>query len=152
MRDDNSLAHETEMEFAAKHLERMKRLGLQPRDRVLVAIPMSEHGWFELMEACIFTGADFILADPSANASSLAKTIIQEKATVIATTPEMWTQILQQLHSGTTTSARIDTAADDGPKEPDLQYNLNTAAYSKSMIDEDYAAYRLSPAVKNCAQ
>jgi hypothetical protein len=140
------------MEFATKHRERMKRLGLKNGDRVLVAIPMSEHGWFELMEACIFTGADFILADPSAHASSLAKTIIQEKATVIATTPEMWTLIFQQLHGVTTTSACIDTAADDGHKEPDLQYSLNTAAYSKSMIGEDYAAYRLAPAVKNCAQ
>jgi hypothetical protein len=49
---------------------------------VLVGIPMSEKSWLEVIDACIYTGADFVMIDPISEATSLAEIIKREKVTV----------------------------------------------------------------------
>jgi hypothetical protein len=69
---------------------------------VLVGIPMSEKSWLdwlEVIDACIYTGADFVMIDPISEATSLAEIIKREKVTVVATTMQIWTHIYRQLNA-----------------------------------------------------
>jgi acyl-CoA synthetase (AMP-forming)/AMP-acid ligase II len=93
------LFDETEFDFAANHLNRIKSLSIKQQDVVLVAIPMSEKSWLEVIDACIYTGADFVMIDPISEATSLAEIIKREKVTVVATTMQIWTHIYRQLNA-----------------------------------------------------
>lgn len=77
----------------------IKNLEIKADDVVLVAIPMREHTWLEVIDACIKMGSDFIMVDPVAEAASLAETIAREKVTVLATTPQAWSYIYRQLNT-----------------------------------------------------
>jgi acyl-coenzyme A synthetase/AMP-(fatty) acid ligase len=81
------------------HLNRIKSLSIKQQDVVLVAIPMSEKNWLEVIDACIYTGADFVMIDPISEATSLAEIIKREKVTVVATTMQIWTHIYRQLNA-----------------------------------------------------
>lgn len=96
---DSQVFSETELAFAESHLNRIKRLSIKAEDVVLVAIPMRESTWLEVIDACIYAGADFIMIDPVAEAVSLAETIERKKVNVVAATPRVWSHIHRQLNS-----------------------------------------------------
>lgn len=73
------------------------KLPVDSADVVLVALPMRETSWLEVVEAAIVAGADFILADEKQTPAQLAEQAARQNATVIAATERMWKDICEQL-------------------------------------------------------
>jgi hypothetical protein len=111
-----------EYAFAATHLKRIKNLGIRSQDVVLVAIPMRENSWLEVIEAWIYVGADFVLTDPALTDAGLIEMIREEKVTVLATTPPLWKHLPAGSNAlpGDAKSIRVIIFNDSG--EPNSRY------------------------------
>lgn len=128
---DGRVFGDAEFDLTETHLSRIQNLEIETKDVVLVAIPMRESTWLEVIDACINAGTDFIMIDPVAEAASLAETIEREKVTVVATTPRVWGHIYRQLntHSSEIKSLRIIRYNDRG--EPEFPVLLIPAVLNK---------------------
>ncbi len=89
-------------EFAEHHNHYARMLPIESTDVLLVALPMSEISWLALVEAAIFSGADFILVDENQTPVQLAEQVVSEDATIIAATDRMWKDICEQLSNNVT--------------------------------------------------
>lgn len=106
---DGRVFDEAELYFTETHLNHIQNLEIKTEDVVLVAIPMRENTWLEVIDACIKEGIDFIMVDPVMENASLAETIEREKVNVVATTSRLWSEIYQELNAnpGNVKSMRV---------------------------------------------
>lgn len=105
---------EAELGFAREHLGRIKRLQIAADDVVLVAIPMREPQWLEVVDACIFRGADFVLPNSETDLSALGAMVQEENITAIAVTPAQWELVQPSLMPYLSDSSRIRVVVAEG--------------------------------------
>ncbi|NIV03706.1 MAG: hypothetical protein GWN59_03515 [Calditrichae bacterium] len=87
-------------------MERIEKHPITRHEIVLIAVPLSNDNWVEVVDACIYTDARFIISGFEIDATSLATTIIQEGVTIVATTSQVWLQIYHEL--STVPDFRVD--------------------------------------------
>lgn len=110
----SAVFEDAELIFAREHLARIKRLEISADDMVLVAVPMRDPQWLEVVDACIYRGADFVLPDSETDLSALGAMMQEENISAIAVTPAQWELIQPILRPYLSGSSRIRLLVVDG--------------------------------------
>lgn len=85
--------------FAASAAASAERLGWQPDDRWLVAMPLAHVGGFSIVTRCVAARRTLVL-EPRFEASSVIEAIVRERVTLLSVVPTMLAALLDADGSG----------------------------------------------------
>ena len=128
-----------------------KKHNLSEQDVVLANLAGDDPRLENLFNDCLDSGAAFFKPSQKDQGQAIAKTMIREDVTVVATSPESWPGIYDALNHNPGNLNRIRTLLYNGKAEPEQRLSLIPSALSRGMLNDTYAAYQLAPAVKKGA-